>query len=140
MSLNFDFTYGSPTSHVSSLSPLATTSNRTADPFVLCESYSYWEGLRYFCLYIFMKYSAYHIITSYSYVIRFFRSCSNIYLGLTAHDCVTLSKRFWDVSRHPLMVHDAAAGILVSIHYNLCLATIGRYARYVMWMRFFILL
>jgi hypothetical protein len=39
--------------------------------------------------------------------------------------------KFWELSKHPILALDGAVTVITSIHYNLCLTTIGKYAKYV---------
>ncbi|KAJ3557101.1 hypothetical protein NM688_g1654 [Phlebia brevispora] len=49
--------------------------------------------------------------------------------GLSVDDILTLSSKFWDIHRDPLMVFDGAAMTLVTIQVNLVSGTIARHVK-----------
>jgi len=49
--------------------------------------------------------------------------------GLKAQDCVHLSEKFWVFFKNPLLLLDTAMSTLLTIHYNLFLGNIGKYAK-----------
>ncbi|KAI3331466.1 putative acyl-CoA oxidase [Xylariaceae sp. AK1471] len=48
--------------------------------------------------------------------------------GITVEDVVKLRPNFWDVYRDPIMGRDSAVATILSIHWNLCIGTIGTFA------------
>jgi alkylation response protein AidB-like acyl-CoA dehydrogenase len=50
--------------------------------------------------------------------------------GMTLDDIVELRPKFWDFHRHLIATRDTAATTILTIHWNLCIGTIGRYARH----------
>ncbi|KAI0505453.1 acyl-CoA dehydrogenase/oxidase [Xylaria bambusicola] len=48
--------------------------------------------------------------------------------GITVEDVVKLGPKFWEFYRHPIFCRDSAMGTALSIHWNLCIGTIGAYA------------
>ncbi|KAI1817998.1 acyl-CoA dehydrogenase/oxidase [Poronia punctata] len=48
--------------------------------------------------------------------------------GLTLEDIMQLSPKFWDFYRQHIIIRDSAVGTILSIHWNLCIGTIGSYA------------
>ncbi|KAI0053147.1 acyl-CoA dehydrogenase NM domain-like protein [Auriscalpium vulgare] len=49
--------------------------------------------------------------------------------GLTADDACSLTTKFWDIHRDPLMVYDGAAATLLTIQYNLAVGTLSPHLR-----------
>ncbi|KAI1126242.1 acyl-CoA dehydrogenase/oxidase [Nemania abortiva] len=47
--------------------------------------------------------------------------------GISVEDVVKLRPRFWEFYRHPIAMRDTAIGTTLSIHWNLCIGTIGTY-------------
>ncbi|KAI0184913.1 acyl-CoA dehydrogenase/oxidase [Xylaria flabelliformis] len=47
--------------------------------------------------------------------------------GITVEDVVKLKPRFWEFYRHPIVGRDSSMGTTLSIHWNLCIGTIGSY-------------
>ncbi|TGJ80501.1 hypothetical protein E0Z10_g8262 [Xylaria hypoxylon] len=47
--------------------------------------------------------------------------------GITVEDVVKLRPNFWEFYRHAICVRDTAMGTTLSIHWNLCIGTIGSY-------------
>ncbi|KAI0101043.1 acyl-CoA dehydrogenase/oxidase [Nemania sp. FL0031] len=45
--------------------------------------------------------------------------------GITVENVVKLQPRFWEFYRHPISTRDTAIGTALSIHWNLCIGTIG---------------
>jgi acyl-CoA oxidase len=49
--------------------------------------------------------------------------------GITLQDVVELRPRFWDFHRHFIASVDTAALTILAIHWNLCIGTIGKFAK-----------
>ncbi|KAG1803945.1 acyl-CoA dehydrogenase NM domain-like protein [Suillus plorans] len=49
-------------------------------------------------------------------------------LGITLHDILHLTQKFWDMHTDPIMVLDGAASTLLTIQYNLVAGTLAKYA------------
>ncbi|KAG1814206.1 acyl-CoA dehydrogenase NM domain-like protein [Suillus variegatus] len=49
-------------------------------------------------------------------------------LGITLHDTLHLTQKFWDMHTDPIMVLDGAASTLLTIQYNLVAGTLAQYA------------
>lgn len=49
-------------------------------------------------------------------------------VDMTMDDLLSLSPKFWDFHRDPVIVVDGAAFTIMTIAYNLCAGTISRYA------------
>ncbi|KAG0698693.1 acyl-CoA dehydrogenase NM domain-like protein [Suillus ampliporus] len=49
-------------------------------------------------------------------------------IGITFHDTLDLTQKFWDMHIDPIAVHDGAAWTLLTIQYNLVAGTLARYA------------
>ncbi|KAG2095721.1 acyl-CoA dehydrogenase NM domain-like protein [Suillus discolor] len=49
-------------------------------------------------------------------------------LGITLHDTLHLTQKFWDMHTDPIMVLDGAASTLLTIQYNLVAGTLAKYA------------
>ncbi|KAI1746659.1 acyl-CoA dehydrogenase/oxidase [Xylaria castorea] len=47
--------------------------------------------------------------------------------GITVEDVVKLQPRFWEFYRDPIFGRDSSMGTTLSIHWNLCIGTIGSY-------------
>ncbi|KAI1145319.1 acyl-CoA dehydrogenase/oxidase [Nemania diffusa] len=47
---------------------------------------------------------------------------------ITLEDVIKLRPKFWDFYRHRITTRDTAMGTVLSIHWNLCIGTIGAYA------------
>ncbi|KAI0449487.1 acyl-CoA dehydrogenase/oxidase [Xylaria acuta] len=47
--------------------------------------------------------------------------------GITVEDVVKLQPKFWEFYRHPIFPRDTSMGTTLSIHWNLCIGTIGSY-------------
>ncbi|KAI0398388.1 acyl-CoA dehydrogenase/oxidase [Xylariaceae sp. FL0594] len=48
--------------------------------------------------------------------------------GLTVQDIVRTTPKFWDFYREPILARDTTIGVILPIHWNLCIGTIGSYA------------
>ncbi|KAI1503307.1 hypothetical protein F5X99DRAFT_375626 [Biscogniauxia marginata] len=49
---------------------------------------------------------------------------------MTVDDVVEMKPRFWDFHRNMVIARDMATMIILSIHWNLCIGTIGKFARH----------
>ncbi|KAI0437081.1 acyl-CoA dehydrogenase/oxidase [Xylaria telfairii] len=47
--------------------------------------------------------------------------------GITVEDVVKLRPKFWEFYRHPIFARDSSMATTLSIHWNLCIGTIGSY-------------
>ncbi|KAI1418323.1 putative acyl-CoA oxidase [Hypoxylon sp. FL1857] len=49
--------------------------------------------------------------------------------GITVDDVVEMKPNFWKFNRHPVAMSDTAVSTILAIHWNLCIGTIGKFAR-----------
>ncbi|KAI0385250.1 putative acyl-CoA oxidase [Hypomontagnella monticulosa] len=50
--------------------------------------------------------------------------------GISINDIVTMSPKFWDFNRHLIAVRDSAVTTILTIHWNLCMGTISKFAQH----------
>ncbi|OTA93966.1 hypothetical protein M434DRAFT_11192 [Hypoxylon sp. CO27-5] len=49
--------------------------------------------------------------------------------GITVDDIVEMRPKFWEFNRHLVVMRDSSASTILAIHWNLCIGTIGKFAR-----------